>query len=103
MSSYLGFDADVRMINDMATKDLPDVSTSIKNQAQSIRSLEMSDAGVFFSNNTAHTDLGAKYNAIVQQLSDGLTALATSFDTAAQRLKAVADNYERIDQSLAGQ
>ena len=56
-----------------------------------------------FSNSTAPSQLGAKYSELVQQLADNLVAIGGSIDTAAQRLKKIADNYERIDQSLAGQ
>jgi type VII secretion effector (TIGR04197 family) len=114
MSQYMGFDADVATINDMATRELPDVANSVHNGAGMVQNLSLTttrgvggqtvdDSGSVFSDSTVHTDLGAKYNAIVQQLHDGLAAIGDSVDTAAQRLKTIADNYERVDQSLAGQ
>ena len=114
MSQYMGFDADVASLNKTANQDLPGVVTSINTEASMIYNLEMTtsrgaggqaadNSGSVFSNGTVHSDLGSKYNGIVQQLYDGLTALSGSINTAAQRLKTIADNYERIDQSLAGQ
>jgi type VII secretion effector (TIGR04197 family) len=114
MSQYSGFDTDVSTMNDIATKELPDVVTSINSEASMIYSLGLTadrgagsqptdNSGALFSNSTVPTQLGAKYNELVQDVYEGLSALGGSMSTAADRLKKIADNYERIDQSLAGQ
>lgn len=103
MSQYLGFDADVSSINDIANKQLPEIADAIRSRATATTGLNLANTGAVFSNATAPSQLGSKYDALVEQLADNLTAIGGSIDTAAQRLKKIADNYQRIDQSLSGQ
>jgi hypothetical protein len=103
MSQYMGFDADVAALNDWATNGVPDVAVSVDSQAAMIQELEMANPASVFSSSTVRSDLGTKYNALLGRLHDGLVAFGASAGMAAQRLKTIADNYERIDQSIAGQ
>lgn len=108
-----GYSADIAELQSIANKDLPDVSEVLRDQAHRVMfTLEKTTdtiSGMVDGSSAAFgtmipeaVDLGRKYNAIIDALAHVGIALSESVDTAAQRLNTIADNYQRIEEHIAG-
>lgn len=108
-----GYSADIDALRQIARKDLPGVCDELRGEAQVMFTLEKTtgtiDGAVDGSSAAFGTmipeavALGQKYNGLLDALAHVGVALSESVGTAASRLSTIADNYERIDNHVAGQ
>lgn len=101
MSGHAGFEADLGTLKEIANKTLPHVANAISTAASPLPNLSNSPAAVFGSTHGGGA-MGAAYNQVLDALSAALTAFSGSVDSAAGRLHGIAENYQKIDDSLAG-
>jgi hypothetical protein len=107
-----GYSADIESLRTIAGTRLPDVCDELRGEAAVMFTLEMTtdtiggavdgSSAAFGTLLEESTKLGQTYNAILDALAHVGVALSDSVGTAAQRLGAIADNYQRIDDHVAG-
>lgn len=100
MTDHTGFEADLGVLKSIADQKMPDVARTISTASAPVSSLLIS-SGVFPAGQGGAT-MTARYNDVLTELSTALTSFAESVAAAAGRLHGIADNYQTIDDSLAG-
>jgi hypothetical protein len=100
MTDHTGFEADLGVLKTMANQTMPGVADTINTASAPLPSLTIS--GDVFAAAQGGGSMTARYNDVLTELNTALTTLADWVSSAAGRLQGIADNYQRIDDSLAG-
>lgn len=104
MSDHRQFSADVETLNKIAEVDLPHLPVMFNQQVVplTIHEIDNTAASAFSSKDPGGAELAKKFEAALAALGSEGYAIKTSLESAAASLKAIADNYERVDKSLSG-
>ena len=88
------------MLKGIADQTMPQVAQTISTACSPVSSLLIS--GGVFASGQGGSAMTARSNDVLTEQSTALTSFADSVAAAAGRLHGIAENYQTIDDSLAG-
>lgn len=106
MPQSQGFSVDIDDLKAMATDKgghgMPSAENLVRSASTSMRDLYTSPTEAFGTEVAEAADLGRNRNKLIALLITGGLGISDSLDVASDRLKTIAEMYERIEREIAG-